>query len=412
MSLSEVNILDMSHALAGPTAGAILADLGAQVVKLEHPHGDHFRPLLGGAYYAAVNRNKRGISLDVKKQEGKEAVRRLIKRSDVLLESFTPGTMDSLGLGYATAKELNPRIIYCSISGFGQNGPYCKLPGYDVVAQAMCGIMTCTGMPDGPPVRIGASWIDMGAGMYTVIGILKALMDRRETGRGRHIDVSLLDTALSWMSPLIARYSMSGDLPQRIGSAFASFSPYQVFSCKDGYVFIGASTDRFWQALCKLLKIEHLLKDLRFSKNEDRIQHRNELTELIEAALANVERDQLVENLRAVGMPCGPVLDIGQVLQDQQVYARGVLMDWKHPEFDRVIQVKTPIAEDKIMPEIHSPSPFLGQHTRAVLSELNYSQLEVDKMIQSGVAIETVQIDGKILHRSPTELQVSTAATS
>ena len=280
--LSEINVLDMSHALAGPTAGMILADLGAKVVKLEHPHGDHFRPLLGGAYYAAVNRNKRGISLDVKKREGKEAARKLIKRSDVLLESFTPGTMENLGLGYTDVKELNPRIIYCSISGFGQNGPYCELPGYDVVAQAMCGIMMCTGMPDGPPVRIGASWIDMGAGMYVVIGILKALMERQETGLGRHIDVSLLDTALSWMSPLIARYSMSGDLPQRIGSAFAPFSPYQVFRCKDGYVFIGASTDRFWRTLCELLKIEHLIDDLRFATNEARLQHRSELTELIE----------------------------------------------------------------------------------------------------------------------------------
>jgi crotonobetainyl-CoA:carnitine CoA-transferase CaiB-like acyl-CoA transferase len=389
--LGEINVLDMSHALAGPSAGAILADFGAQVVKLEHPHGDHFRPLLGGAYYAAVNRNKRGISLDLKSQAGKEAVRRLIKKSDVLLESFTPGTMENLGLGYAAVKILNPSLIYCSISGFGQNGPYSKLPGYDVVAQAMCGIMTCTGMPDGPPVRIGASWIDMGAGMYAVIGILKALMDRRETGRGRHIDISLLDTALSWMSPLIARYSMSGELPQRIGSALASFSPYQVFRCKDGYVFIGASTDRFWSALCSLLQIEHLLKDNRFRTNEDRIEHRQELTEAIEEALAGFERDRLVEDLRAIGMPCGPVLDVGQVLQDRHVNARGVLMEWMHPEFDRVIQVKTPIVEDQKMPGIHNPSPLLGQHTREVLAELNYSHSEIDKMIASGAAIQAAE---------------------
>lgn len=386
--LSEINVLDISHALAGPSAGAILADFGAQVVKLEHPHGDHFRPLLGGAYYAAVNRNKRGISLDLKSKEGKEVVRRLIKKSDVVLESFTPGTMENLGLGYAAVKEMNPRIIYCSISGFGQDGPYSRLPGYDVVAQAMCGIMMCTGMPDGPPVRIGASWVDMGAGMYAAIGILKALMDRQETGTGRRIDVSLLDTALSWMSPLIARYSMSGELPQRIGSAFASFSPYQVFSCKDGYVFIGASTDRFWKALCSLLQIDHLLNDIRFRTNENRVQHRQELTEVIEEALAGIKRDQLVEDLRAIGMPCGPVLDVGQVLQDRHVNARGVLMDWTHPEFDRVIQVRTPIAEDQEMPGIHSPSPLLGQHTREVLTELNYSRDEVDQMIASGAAIQ------------------------
>lgn len=389
--LSEINALDMSHALAGPTAGMILADFGARVVKLEHPHGDHFRPLLGGAYYAAVNRNKRGLSLDLKSDQGKEAAQRLIKRSDVLLESFTPGTMESLGLGYAAVKAMNPRIIYCSISGFGQEGPYSKLPGYDVVAQAMCGIMMCTGMPDDPPVRIGASWIDMGAGMYAVIGILNALIQRQETGMGKHIDISLLDTALSWMSPLIARNAMTGELPERIGSAFASFSPYQVFRCKDGYLFIGASTEKFWKALCKLLKLEHLLNDIRFRTNEDRIEHRQELTELIEKALAGFERDRLVEDLRRIGMPCGPVLDVGQVLQDRHVNARGVLMDWTHPEFDRVIQVRTPIAADHQMPEIHSPSPLLGQHTREVLSELNYSLSEVDRMIASGAAVQALE---------------------
>ena len=318
-NFNEITILDMSHALAGPTAGMILADLGAQVIKLEHPHGDHFRPLLGGAYYAAANRNKRGISIDLKQSAGRKVVRKLIERSDVLLESFTPGTMAKLGFGYDAVRELNPRIIYCSISGFGQKGPYHALPGYDVVAQAMCGIMMCSGMFDGPPVRIGASWIDMGAGMFTVIGILKALMDRQKSGQGEHIDISLLDTALSWMSPLIARYSMSGELPRRLGSALAAFSPYQVFKCKDGYAFIGASTECFWQKLCKLLKIDQLLEDPRFSTNSERVKHRAELTELIEQALCDMERDDLVEKLREAGMPCGPVLDVGQVLMDPHV---------------------------------------------------------------------------------------------
>ncbi len=302
-NFSEITVLDMSHAVAGPTTGMILADMGAKVIKLEHPNGDHFRPLLGGAYYAAVNRNKRGISLDLKHPKAKTVVRKLIERSDIFLESFTPGTMDKLGLGYETVREFNPQIIYCSISGFGQEGPYRQLPGYDVVAQAMCGIMMCTGMPDGPPVRIGASWIDMGAGMYTVIGILKALLDRQLTNLGKHIDVSLLDTALSWMSPLVARYSMSGELPSRIGSALAAFSPYQVFKCKNGYLFIGASTERFWKTLCTFLKIEHLIEDPRYATNEERVKNRDQLTEQIEAALVEVERDNLVKKIREVGIP-------------------------------------------------------------------------------------------------------------
>lgn len=388
LRLSDTKVLDMSHAVAGPSAGMILADLGAQVVKLEHPHGDHFRPLLGGAYYAAFNRNKRGISLDVKKASGKEAVERLIKESDILLESFTPGTMAKLGLGYEDACRINPKIIYCSISGFGQSGPYSHLPGYDVVAQAMCGIMMCTGMPDGPPVRIGASWIDVGAGMFTVIGILKALMERQETGRGKHIDVSLMDTALLWMSPLIARYSMSGELPARIGTALAAFSPYQAFKCKNGYVFIGASTEGFWKTLCKLLKLEDLLSDPRFATNTDRVKNRSTLTEFIENALGDIDRDEIVEKLREAGMPCGPLLDVGQVVEDTHVSSRGVLYNWEHPEFGNVTQIKTPIAEDGVMPEIRSPSPFLGQHSREVLHELGYDEAEIGNLFKNKVAIE------------------------
>ncbi len=386
-SLGEITVLDMSHAMAGPFAGMVLADMGAQIIKLEHPQGDHFRPLLGGAYYAALNRNKRGISLDLRQPEGKEAALKLIERADVFLESFTPGTTDELGLGYETVRVLNPRIIYCSISGFGQTGPYRRLPGYDVVAQAMCGIMMCTGMPGAPPVRIGASWIDAGAGMFTVIGILKALLERQQTGRGKHIDVSLLETALSWMSPLVARYTMAGELPQPVGSAFASFSPYQVFQCKDGYVFIGASTERFWKTLCRLLNIEHLLKDPRFATNADRIVNREQLSELIEAALRDKDRDYLVERLREAGMPCAPVLDVGQALADFHVRARGILHEWEHPEYGSVTQIKTPISEDGVMPEIRSPSPFLGQHTREVLGELGYTAVEIDKLVEKGAAI-------------------------
>ncbi len=388
LKLSEIKVLDMSHAVAGPSAGMILADLGALVVKLEHPNGDHFRPLLGGAYYAAFNRNKRGISLDVKKPLGKEAVERLIKQSDILLESFTPGTMDKLGLGYEVACRLNPKIIYCSISGFGQSGPYSHLPGYDVVAQAMCGIMMCTGMPDGPPVRIGASWIDVGAGMFTVIGILKALMERLETGRGKHIDVSLMDTALLWMSPLIARQSMSGELPARMGTALAAFSPYQAFRCKNGHVFIGASTESFWKTLCTLLKLDHLLKDPRFMTNTERVRNRSSLTEYIEKALEDIDRDDIVEKLREAGMPCGPLLDVGQISKDSHISSRGVLCSWEHPEFGKVTQIKTPIVENGVLPEIRTPSPFLGQHTREVLYELGYDELEINNFFEQGAAIE------------------------
>lgn len=384
--LSQVRVLDMSHALAGPFCGGLLADFGAQVIKVEHPHGDHFRPLLGGAYHVAVNRNKRDISLDLKQPQAVEVVKKLIAGSDVLIESFTPGTMDRLGLGYEVAKEINPRLIYCSISGFGQTGPYRQLPGYDVVAQAMCGIMMCTGQPDSPPVRIGASWIDMGAGMYTMIGVMAALMERQQSGQGKQVDVSLMDTALSWMSPLIARYSMSGELPQRAGSALPAFSPYQVFQARDGYLFIGASTERFWQVLCQTIGLESLPQDPRFSDNALRVQNREELTALVEQALADFGRDEVVEKLRRAGMPCGPVLDVGQVLQDRHVRERGILHNWEHPQVGPVTQVKTPIALQGEMPPIKTPAPGVGQHTREVLAELGYGGREIEQLLALGAA--------------------------
>jgi len=387
MSVFEkIKVLDMSHALAGPFAGMLLADFGAQVVKVEHPHGDHFRPLLGGAYHAAVNRNKRDISLDLKNPEAVEVVKKLMADSDVLIESFTPGTMDRLGLGYEAARRINPRIIYCSISGFGQTGPYHSLPGYDVVAQAMCGIMLCTGHQDGPPVRVGASWIDMGAGMYTALAVLRALMERQDGGSGQHVDISLMDTALSWMSPLIARYSMSGDLPQRVGSALPAFSPYQVFKARDGYLFIGASTERFWRLLCEALGLEHLQQDPRFVDNVARVKNRDELTNLIEHALAAMGRDEVVEILRRAGMPCGPVLDVGQVLDDPHVQARGVLHQLEHPDLGPVTQVKTPIAADGEMPPIRAHAPAVGQDTRQVLAELGYGDREIAQLLATGAA--------------------------
>ncbi|MGD9123838.1 MAG: CoA transferase, partial [Desulfarculaceae bacterium] len=362
-AFDKIKVLDMSHALAGPYCATLLADFGAEVVKVEHPHGDHFRPVLGGAYHLAVNRNKRDISLDLKQPEAVAVVKKLMAQSDVLVESFTPGTMDRLGLGYETAREINPAIIYCSVSGFGQTGPYHSLPGYDVVAQAMCGIMMCTGYQDSPPVRVGASWVDVGAGMYSAMAVLRALYERQETGQGQHVDVSLMDTALCWMSPQIIRYSMSGELPIRAGSALPAFSPYQVFKAQDGYLFIGASHEHFWHSLCDILGLEALRDDPRFLRNQDRVANRDELTGLIEQALADWARDEVVAKLRQVGIPCGPVLDVGQVLEDPHVVERGVLQKWEHPQLGPLTQIKTPIAVEGQMPEIKTHAPAVGQDT-------------------------------------------------
>jgi crotonobetainyl-CoA:carnitine CoA-transferase CaiB-like acyl-CoA transferase len=385
--MQDIKVVDLSHALAGPFCTMLLADMGAEVIKIEHPHGDHFRAAISGGYNAAVNRNKRGICLDLKKDAAKEVVRRLIKRGDVVMESFTPGTIDRLGLGYDVAKEINPKIIFCSISGFGQTGPYRNLPGYDVIAQAMSGIMMCTGQPDGPPVRIGPSLIDIGAGMYTVIGILQALMERERTGQGQRIEVSLLETALSWMAPFIARYSISGELPGRIGSALAAFSPYQVYKAKDKYVFIGASTELSWGALCEILNLEPLIDDPRFSSMENRIDNRSELNELIEKALTELTADEVVTKLRKARVPCSPVMTLAESLEDPHIKERGLFTELNHPEYGPIIQTRTPIVRSGKMPEIRSGAPLLGQHTLEVLTMLEYSESEIEDLISSGVAI-------------------------
>lgn len=385
--MQDIKVVDLSHALAGPFCTMLLADMGAEVIKIEHPHGDHFRAAISGGYNAAVNRNKRGICLDLKKDAAKEVVRRLIKRGDVVMESFTPGTIDRLGLGYDVAKEINPKIIFCSISGFGQTGPYRNLPGYDVIAQAMSGIMMCTGQPDGPPARIGPSIIDMGAGMYTVIGILQALMERERTGQGQRIEVSLLDTALSWMAPFIARYSITGELPGRIGSALAAFSPYQIYKVKDKYVFIGASTERSWVALCEVLNLEHLIDDPRFSSMDNRIDNRSELNDLIEKALTEFTVDEILTKLRKAGVPCSPVMTLAESLEDPHIKQRGLLAELSHPEYGPIIQTRTPIVRSGKMPEIRSGAPLLGQHTLEVLTMLEYSDSETEDLISSGAAI-------------------------
>ena len=385
--MQDIKVVDLSHALAGPFCTMLLADMGAEVIKIEHPHGDHFRAAISGGYNAAVNRNKRGICLDLKQDAAKEVVRRLIKRGDVVMESFTPGTIDRLGLGYEVAKEINPGIIFCSISGFGQTGPYRDLPGYDVIAQAMSGIMMCTGQPDGPPARIGPSVIDIGAGMYTVIGILQALMERERTGQGQRIEVSLLETALSWMAPFIARYSISGELPGRIGSALDAFSPYQVYKAKDKYVFIGASTELSWGALCEILNLEPLIDDPRFSSMENRIDNRSELNELIEKALTELTADEVVTKLRKARVPCSPVMTLAESLEDPHIKERGLFTELNHPEYGPIIQTRTPIVRSGKMPEIRSGAPLLGQHTLEVLTMLEYSESEIEDLISSGVAI-------------------------
>jgi crotonobetainyl-CoA:carnitine CoA-transferase CaiB-like acyl-CoA transferase len=392
-SLNGITVLDLSHALAGPFSTLLLTELGARVIKLEPPGGDHFRPSHAGGTFAAINRNKNGICLDLKQAASRPVMERLIRSADIFVQSFTPGTIDRLGYGYEAVSALSPRMIYCSISGFGDTGPYRELRGYDTVIQAISGIMMSTGEADRPPVRVGPSVIDMGTGSYLAVAVLDALRERdqHEYGnadggyQGAKLEFNLLETALSWMAPLIAGYSLTGKLPQREGSALAFHSPYQVFAASDGYLFIGASTERAWQRLCDALDRPDLPSDERFIDRASRVTNRAALSAIIETYLSTRTVAETVDKVRSAGVPCAPVNTLQDILEDAHVAERGVLSMHLDPNAGDVMQVRSPIG--KSLGEDMQPAPSIGQHTREVLIELGYSAAEIDALFADGVAI-------------------------
>ena len=385
-SLTGINVLDLTHALAGPFCTMLLAELGANIIKLEPPGGDHFRPSSSGGTFAAINRNKRGIALDLKQPGSQAIMARLIQRSDLFVQSFTPGTIERMGYSYESVTTQNPRIIYCSISGFGNTGPYRELRGYDAVIQSMSGIMAATGEPDRPPVRVGPSLIDMGTGMYLTIGILDALRHRDQTDEGGRLDFNLLETALSWMAPSIAAYSITGQVPQRRGTALANYSPYQVFEGHDGYVFIGVSTQRIWQRFCPALGFDALQDDPRFADMASRVANRAALTEIIERYLATTTVEDVIAKLRQAGVPCAPVMSLDAVVEDPHVQARGTLSPHQDAEKGDVLQVRSPIGQGF---DGMRSAPQFGEHTREVLAEIGFGEAEIEGFYRDGVALET-----------------------
>ena len=382
-SLTNINVLDFSHALSGPFCSMLLAELGAKIIKIEPPHGDHFRPANGGATFAVVNRNKRSLCLDLKQPSALIIMERLISKCDVILENFTPGTMKRLGYHYEALKKMKPDIIYASISGFGSTGPYKDLKGYDAVAQAMSGIMAATGEPNRPPVRVGPSLIDMGTGMYVVIGILDALRTRDLNGEGAQLEFNLLESALSWMSQSIANFSRTGKVPERTGSALASFSPYQVFNAHDGQVFIGASTDVFWQKLCHALEAEELINDERFSTMEKRVSNRKILTKLIENKLQNFKVNSILSKLRKAEVPCADVLDIEGVVNDPHVKARDVISYCDDPNLGQILQTRMPIGDGSLP----NPAPLLGEHNGEILADLGFDEEAIQNFLETKTII-------------------------
>lgn len=387
-TLKGIRVLDFSHVQSGPISAMLLGDMGAEVIKVESFSGDQFRAQLDGANFVNFNRNKRGIALDLKKREGKEVVLKLAKKADVLVENFLPGVMDRLGLGYDAIRKLNPRTIYCSISGYGQEGPYRDRPAFDPIIQAMSGIMDTTGEPGRPPVRIRPGLIDHCAGLYTAFGIAVSLIEREKTGVGKRIEVSLLDVAINPMSPYITQYKRTGELPKRAGSALPAASPYQVFEARDGLIYIAANTDLMWANLCKALKLDDLFCDPRYSTVKGRCQNREDLAKALTQVTHKYGCDELESRLLAERVPCGKVRTIGEVVEDAYIESRQILEEVDHPIMGKIVTVKTPIFFSGELACTQLRAPLIGEHTKEILSELGYGDNEIGQLLTEGVALQ------------------------
>jgi len=386
--LRGIKVIDFTAAIAGTLNTMILGDLGADVIKVEPIRGEHYRQALQGAILLAMNRNKRGLSLDLKTERGQEIALKLASQADVFAENFVPGTIERLGLGYEKVRKLNPGIIYCSVSGYGQKGPHSHRPSYDPSAQAMAGIMIATGEPDGKPCRQVTSLIDMSSSLFATIAVLAALIDREKTGKGRLIDVSLLDSAVFAMGPPLTYHSFTGILPQRFGSGTEGWVPYGAFDTKDRPIWIGVSIDRFWTAFCKALNLSELGSDPRYASDKGRREHREELNEKVNEICRQYTSVDLEERLLAAGVPCARLATVAEVEQNPQVKLRGLIEEWDYPGKAKAKVVQTPMMIDGQFPETKRKAPLLGEHTREILAELGCSRTEIQELLDQGIAFQ------------------------
>lgn len=393
LALEKLTVLDLTQVMAGPYCCQLLADLGARVTKVEPlGAGDASRRAMGfemrgadNASFLAVNRNKESVAVNLKEEEGRRLFYRLVRDADVVVENFRPGVTARLGVDYETLREINPGLIYASISGFGQTGPYASRAGYDLIAQAMSGVMSVTGEPDGAPVKCGIPIGDLGAGMFAVIGILSAYLARQETGTGQHIDVSLFESALALSVWETTELWSTGRVPARYGSAHRLSAPYQALRTRDGFITVGANNERLWGRFCTAIDRTDLAADPRFSDNAHRMDHVADLVAELETTLRQRGTDEWAEVLLEAGVPCGPIRDYAEVFEDPHTRARDMMVEMDHPVEGTVRGLGIPVKMSATPGQVRRAAPLLGQDTDEVLTRHGYSAHEITELHDEGI---------------------------
>jgi len=389
-ALEGIRVLDLTRALAGPFCTLMLGDHGADVIKIEIPRaGDDTRkwgpPFIGGesAYFLSINRNKRSLTLNFKEEKAREIFLKLAKDADVVVENFTPGVMGRLGLGYDAVKAINPGIVYCSISGFGQDGPYSSRPAYDQIMQGISGLMSITGEPDGEPQKVGIAVADIGAGMWAAFAVMAAIHNRSHAGegQGQYIDISMMDAQVAWLTYQAANFFASGEPPKRLGAAHPNLVPYQAFMCQDNkYLNLAVGSERIWERFCEGMNMPELKDNPDYKTNVERSQNRGKIVPFLQEIFLKRPVNDWVEQLQKVSVPCGPINDLADVFSDPQLLYRGMYQEIAHPTLGKIKQTGIPIKFSRTPGGLDRPPPLLGEHNQEVLESLGFSSAEIEEL--------------------------------
>ena len=391
--LEGIRVLDLTRALAGPFCTLMLGDYGADVIKIEIPGaGDDTRhwgpPFVGeeSAYFLSINRNKRSLTLNFKDPEAIKIFLQLAKDADVIVENFTPGVMARFGLDYETVKEVNPKIVYCSISGFGQTGPYQSRPAYDQIMQGISGIMSITGEPDGEPQKVGIAVTDIGAGMWSAFAVMTAIFHREQKGEGQYIDISMMDAQVAWLTYQAATYFANEEPPKRLGAAHPTLVPYQAFMCEDGkYINVAVGSERIWERFCQGMKMPEMKDNPEYATNGDRVRHRDEIVPNLQKIFLTRPVNDWVQDLQEFNVPCGPINDLADVFSDPQLLHRKMFVEMPHPTLGSIKQTGLPIKFSLTPGALDRHPPLLGEHNAQLLKELGYSEADIQRLTEQEV---------------------------